>query len=228
MQVQGPTSFAVLHALTDGAITEKMGYFHAEFFTIAGPEVYVSRTGWTGERGYEIYTRAGTDCPKLWGRLMAVGTPQGMQFGSIASMNIRRFEAGILDNGTEFDLSMPPREAGLGDFVDLDANDFIDRKAVMTMSRGRRLFGLTCERVPGYRQPFLDNGKAVGNLTAGASSPFLGFGIGYARMEDADDWVDSTLTIYDAEGTLMPCTITDRPFYDPEKRIHRGLYRAIP
>lgn len=228
MQVQGPESFTILQALTDGAITEKMGYFHAGFFTIAGQEVYVSRTGWTGERGYEIYTQADTDCAKLWDRLMAVGNPRGMQFGSIASMNIRRIEAGILDNGTDFDLTMTPWEAGLGDFVDLDANDFIGRKALMKTQRGRRLFGLSCERVPGYRQPILDNDKAVGNVTAGASSPFLGSGIGYARMQDAGDWVGRTLTVYDAEGTLMPCTITDLPFYDPDKRIPRGLDRAIP
>lgn len=47
-------------------------------------------------------------------------------------------------------------------------------------------------------------------------------------MQDAGDWVGRTLTVYDAEGTLMPCTITDLPFYDPEKRIPRGLDRAIP
>lgn len=228
LQVQGPASFAILQALTDGAITEKMGYFHSGFFTIAGQEVYVSRTGWTAELGYEIYTQAGTDCPRLWDWIMAAGSPLGMQFGSVASMEIRRIEAGILDSGTDFDLTTNPWEAGLGAFVDLEANHFIGREALLSAPRGRRLFGLTCDGVPGYRQPILDGDTVVGHVTAGARSPFLGCGIGYARMREAGDWIGRELTIPDADGAPMACTITDLPFYDPEKRIPRGLDPTIP
>lgn len=228
LQIQGPASFAILAALTDGAITERMGYFHSGFFTIAGQEVYVSRTGWTAERGYEIYTQAGTDCPTLWDRIIAIGTPHGMRFGSVASMEIRRIEAGILDSGTDFDLTTNPWEVGLGAFVDLDANDFIGRTALMTAPRGRRLFGVICDSVPGYRQPILDDGKVVGHVTAGTRSPFLGRGIGYARLHEPGDWIGRTLSVSDTQGTPLPCTIADLPFYDPEKRIPGGLDRTIP
>lgn len=228
LQVQGPASLAILQALTDGTITEEMRYFHSGFFTIAGQEVYVSRTGWTAEWGYEIYTQATTDCPKLWNRIKTVGTPLGMRSGSIASMGIRRIEAGILDSGTDFDLNMNPWEAGLGAFVDLNANDFVGRGALIEASRDRRLFGLTCAGVPGYRQPILEDGKIVGHITAGARSPFLRCGIGYGRMLEAKDWIGRELFTPDADRKLMPCTVTELPFYDPEKRIPRGLDRNIP
>lgn len=228
LQIQGPTSFAILQGLTDGAITEKMGYFHSGFFTIAGQEVYVSRTGWTGEIGYEIYTQAKTDHEALWTRVMAAGTQQGMTFGSVASMGIRRIEAGILDSGTDFDLTTNPWEAGLGAFVDLEAQDFIGRKALLTAPRERRLFGLTCAEAPRDGDLILDGSKTVGHVTVGAKSPFLGLGIGYARMAMSGDWVGRDLQIRSATGASMACTITDLPFYDLEKRIPRGLDRSIP
>ncbi|MGE3874183.1 MAG: aminomethyltransferase family protein [Parvibaculaceae bacterium] len=228
LQVQGPTSFAILQDLTEGAITEKMGYFHSGFFTIAGQEVYVSRTGWTGEIGYEIYTQANTNADMLWKRVMSAGMPHGMRFGSVASMGIRRIEAGILDSGSDFDLTTNPWEAGLGAFVDLDAQDFIGRKALLTAPRGRRLFGLTCPEAPRDGHLILDGVEVVGHVTAGAKSPFLDTGIGYARMATAGDWSGHHLLLRSDTGTEMPCKITDLPFYDADKRIPRGLDRTIP
>ncbi len=101
LQIQGLTSFPILQDLTEGAITEKMGYFHSGFFTVAGQEVYVSRTGWTGEIGCEIYTQANTNADVLWKRVLSAGAPHGMRFGSVASMGIRRIEAGILESGSD-------------------------------------------------------------------------------------------------------------------------------
>ena len=159
---------------------------------------------------------------------MAVGTPFGMSFGSVASMEIRRIEAGILDSGTDFDLTTNPWQAGLGAFVDLEAHDFIGRKALLKAPRGRRLFGLTCEGTPGYRQPIRDGDRVLGHVTAGTRSPFLDCGIGYARMAEEGDWIGRELSVKTAEGVAMPCKITALPFYDPEKRIPRGRDRAIP
>ena len=181
LQIQGPSSFAIMQAATDGKLTDKMGYFHSDFFTIAGQQVYVSRTGWTGERGYEVYTQGtATDCDKLWNHLMAVGEPHGMKFGSISSMEIRRIEAGILDNGTDFDLTMTPFDAGLGAFIDIDKTDFIGREALLSRQSGtKRLFGLKClTGIPSYKEPVTEGDKVVGHVTAGAWSPYLKSGIG--------------------------------------------------
>ncbi len=131
LQIQGPTSLAILASATDGVLDDRLGYFRATFATIGGQEVYVSRTGWTGEMGFEVYTQGdATDADRVWDRLLEAGEPHGMTFGSLASMEIRRIEAGILDNGTDFDLTMTPFEAGLGAFVDLDKPAFIGRDAL--------------------------------------------------------------------------------------------------
>ena len=114
LQIQGPASFDILHAASGGAIDETMKYFHAGFFEIGGQKVYVSRTGWTGEMGYEIYTLGdATDCPRLWDHLFDVGKSHGMIFSTSYALHIRRLEAGILDNGTDLSTSLTPFEAGL-------------------------------------------------------------------------------------------------------------------
>lgn len=229
LQIQGPASFAIMTAATGGAVTEKMGYFHSGFFTIAGQEVYVSRTGWTGEMGYEVYTQgAATDCNRLWDHLMEAGRPHGLIFGSISSMEMRRIEAGILDNGTDFDLSMTPFEAGLGPFIDLDKSDFIGRAALLGAKRDvKRLFGLKCPGgIPGYREQIVDDSVSVGHVTAGAWSPFLKSGIGYARFDSPGTWQGRKLAVRTANGRLLDCEILDLPFYDADKLIPRGLDRT--
>ncbi len=231
LQIQGPESFTIMAAATDGAITGSMGYFHAGFFTIAGQQVYVSRTGWTGELGYEIYTQgAATDCGKLWDHLMEAGKPHGMIFGSISSMEMRRIEAGILDNGTDFDLTMTPFEAGLGPFIDLDKEGFIGRAALLKVKRdAKRLFGLKCPGgIPGYREHIMDGAAPVGHVTAGAWSPYLKSGIGYVRFDAPDAWAGRRLAVMTADGGLLDCEIIDLPFYDAEKLIPRGLDRSRP
>lgn len=231
LQIQGPTSLRILAAATDGALDERLGYFRASFGRIADQEVYISRTGWTGELGFEVYTQGeATDCDRLWDRLLEVGEPHGMALGSLASMEIRRIEAGILDNGTDFDLSMTPFEAGLGAFIDLDKPSFIGREALLAADpTGKRLFGLkSADAAPGYGARIMDNGTNVGHVTAGARSPYLQSGIGYARFDAAGEWAGRTLTVCAADGSEMPCTIIDLPFYDADKRIPRGLATETP
>lgn len=78
LQIQGPSSFHVMRGLTDGAVDETMKYFHSGYFRIGGQRLYVSRTGWTGELGYEIYSDgATTDHAALWADVMAAGQPYG-------------------------------------------------------------------------------------------------------------------------------------------------------
>lgn len=135
LQIQGPKSMQIMSAVTNGAIDERMKYFAAGYFDIGGQKLYVSRTGWTGELGYEIYSDASTDHKRLWDHLFEVGRPQGMVFGGLAAMGIRRIEAGILDNISDFDTSMTPFEAGLGKFIDLDKDGYIGRDALLKADR---------------------------------------------------------------------------------------------
>ena len=229
LQIQGPASPEILKAATNGAAAG-LGYYRAGFFRIADQHVYVSRTGWTGELGFEVYTQGdATDCGRLWDHLMAVGEPHGMVVGGMPSMEIRRIEAGILDNGTDFDLSMTPFEAGLGALVDLEKGDFIGRAALQDADRAKRLFGIKCpEATPGYLQPIVDDDRVVGHVTAGAWSPYLESGIGYARFDAPGPWAGRHLTVHGADGQAHGCEIIDLPFYDAEKLIPKGVATDTP
>ena len=143
LQIQGPNSYSLMHDASDGSINKTMKYFHSGFYSIGGQEVYVSRTGWTGELGYEIYTLGNdTDCPRLWDHLMQFGGAYGLEFSGLKSMNARRIEAGILDCGSDFDATMTPYEAGLGRFIELDKQGFIGRESLLDTNTGTCLYGL--------------------------------------------------------------------------------------
>lgn len=223
LQLQGPRSFEIVHAASEGAVNESMGYFHSGFFTMGGQEVFVSRTGWTGELGFEIYTRGdATDCPRLWNHLMDIGVSRGMVFSSMLSINIRRIEAGILDNGSDFDNSMTPFEAGLDKFIDLDKEGFIGREALLNCGRGKRLYGMRCnDMTPSGGDAIMLGSTRVGRVTTGARSPYLETGIGYVQFENSGDWPGKTLTLHAANGEIASCDIIELPFYDQERRLPR-------
>jgi aminomethyltransferase len=207
-----------------------MGYFHSGFFDLGGQDLYVSRTGWTGEMGFEIYTQGNrTDCKRLWQHLFDVGAPHGMVFGSITSMEIRRIEAAILDSGTDMDTTMTPYQAGLGAFVDLDKQGFVGRAALESADRRTLLYGLKCAgATPSMNDTIQDGSRVVGRVTAGTQSPYLKSGIGYVRFSEPADWAGRTLSLKRATGDAHPCEIVELPFYDKEKRIPRGIDKAIP
>lgn len=139
-------------------------------------------------------------------------------------MGIRRIEAGILDNGTDIDPGLNPFQAGLGKFVDLDAGDFVGRDALLSAGRKPLLLGLTsATTVPVAGMRILHRGRDVGRVTTGAWSPALGRGIGYARFEVEDDWMGVAVVLKDDSGALSEAKVVALPFYDPEKRIPRGL-----
>lgn len=225
LQIQGPAALDVLRVATGGRVPDKLGYFHAGRFDFGGQQLLVSRTGWTGEIGFEVYSDgATTDHHALWDHLMLHGASRGMQFSSVESMGIRRLEAGILDNGTDIDRSMTPYEAGLGAFVDLEKAGFVGRNALLNADRGCRLFGLTCDgTVPRSGLEVWDGDHPVGHTTAGAWTPYLNTGIGFVRFDRHGEWPGRKLSLNDRDGNKYDCEIVSLPFYDPEKKIPRGL-----
>ncbi len=230
IQIQGPASLEIMRVASGGAIDETMRYFHAGFFDLGGQELYVSRTGFTGELGFEIYAFGGhTDHPRLWNHLMSSGEPFGMQFSSTRCMTIRRIEAGILGNITDMDTTMTPFQAGLGAFIDMESEGFIGHAALLDAERRQLLFGITyAAATPGRGSEVMDGDAIVGWMTAGVDSPTRGCGIGYARFNEPGDWSGMQLRIRLAGGSSHPCKVVDLPFFDPDKRIVRGLETAIP
>lgn len=230
IQIQGPASMKIMSAASDGAITDEMKYFHAGFFQLGGQEVYVSRTGFTGELGYEIYSMGDkTDHHALWTHLMAAGEPHGMEFSCANSMETRRIEAGILDNMTDMDMTMTPFEAGLGVFIDMDKESFVGHAALVEAGRDTLLYGVKCAvAMPTMGCDVLDQERRVGRITAGAYSPWLETHVGYVRFDTPGKWSGRQLELLSTHGTAHACSIVELPFYDPKKEIARGLDTTIP
>ena len=234
IQIQGPKSLDVIKAVTNGAVDENLKYYQSGFFEIAGQKVYLSRTGWTAELGYEIYTLGDqTDCKILWDELISKGSPLGMEVDGILSMETRRIEAGILDNMTDFDVTMNPFDAGLGALVDLDKNDFIGKDALMKISQNqneKKIFGIICDDSFSYKAKlFNETGSSIGYLSASVWSPSLKKYIAYGRFSEAADWLNKkNIFVENANGEKSPCSVVDLPFYDKQKDIPRGKDTVIP
>jgi len=219
LQIQGPTSLAVLADAVDEPLPDPFAYFAVTETRMGDQPVIVSRTGWSGELGFEVYTFPGVDGPALWDHLLRAGEPHSLRSQSLESFGARRIEAGILDNGTDMDASMTPYAAGLGRFVDLSKERFVGRDALAAADRRPRLFGLSGASVPIPRTPVRFEGDVVGRVTAGAWSPFLERGVGYAVMDHPDAWPGRTVTL----GDDLDAELVELPFYDPERLIPRGL-----
>ncbi len=228
LQIQGPKSLDVLDATIGGGLRRDFNYFHAGFFDICGQKTWVSRTGWTGEAGIEIYCNSGpepTDHGALWDDLLACGEPFGMEFSSSTSMGIRRIEAGILDNGTDIEPDLTPFGAGLGQFVRMEKDRFIGRDALETADRAQLLFGLLCPAVaPDADMSVHYGGRQVGHITIGTWSPTLDTGVGYVRFDQplpGDDWYAKTVMVRDHGGTYHEATVDRLPFVDKAKQLPR-------
>ena len=230
LQIQGPKSLDVLDAAIGGGLPAGFKYFHAGFFEVCGQTLWVSRTGWTGEMGIEIYCNSGpepTDHGALWDDLLACGEPLGMEFSSSSSMGIRRIESGILDNGTDIEPDLTPFGAGLGQFVRLEKEDFIGRAALEAADRSQLLFGLLCATATpeAGMEVHVENGL-VGHVTIGTWSPTLEVGVGYVRFDRPlpdGDWLGKTVLLGDRDGTLHDATVDTLPFFDKEKRLPRAV-----
>jgi glycine cleavage system aminomethyltransferase T len=219
LQIQGPTSLTVLADAVDEPLPDPFAYFAVTEARMGDQPVLVSRTGWSGELGFEVYTFPGVEGPALWDHLLLAGEPHGLRPQSLGPLGIRRIEAGILDNGTDMDASMTPYAVGLGRFVDLTKEHFIGRDALAEADRRPRLFGLSGASVPIPGTPVRHNGEVVGKVTAGAWSPFLQRGVGYAVMDHADAWPGRTVNLGDSPD---PAELGELPFYDPGRLIPRG------
>ena len=230
LQIQGPASLDIMNAASNGAIDETMKYFRSGYFDLGGQRLYVSRTGFTNEFGFEIYSDgANTDHLALWDNLMASGEPHGMEFSSTRALTIRRIEGGILGNGTDMTPDMTPYEAGLAPFINMDKGDFIGREALVGKDTRSCLFGLICAtQTPAAGSIVMDGDAEVGRITAGIPSPTLGFSVGYVHFKAPGDWVGRTLSMRLPDGSVHEGEIVQPPFFDQQKNIVRGLDRSIP
>ena len=224
LQIQGPSSMDIMKDLTEGKIDENLKYYRSDFFYIDNQKVYISRTGFTGELGYEIFSLGKeTDHVSLWDKIMEKGEKYGMEFSSTRTITIRRIEAGILGNLTDIDTSITPFQAGLSGIVDLDNKNFVGQKALLKSNKGKLLFGFTCnEEIPTSGSKIIENNEIVGSITAGVNSPTLNCGIGYVRFNFPGEWVGKKLDIELSNGSKSFGEVVELPFFDKEKTLLKG------
>ena len=230
LQVQGPRALEVLGPMLDGPAPSHFRYFSVHECSVAGEPFLVSRTGWTGELGFELYSRRPeVDGARVFRHLRHVGSACGLRVSGLESMGIRRIEAGIRDNGTDMDPSVTPFAAGLGRFVDLDKTTHIGAEALRAADRRSAFFGVRADpQVPLGRHRVRHEGREVGRLTASARSPCLQSTIAYVRFDASGEWEGERIALETGEGALHPARVVALPFYDPDKLIPRGLADAGP
>jgi aminomethyltransferase len=210
--VQGPVAESVMRVIVDADIAA-LPYYHAAEMKVAGREALVSRTGYTGEDGFEIYS-APDDAAAVWGALLEAGRPAGIEPVGLGARDTLRLEMGYALYGHEMDETRTPVESGLLWITRLDKGDFIGRDAIVRRKEEgprERLIGfeLTERGVPRKDQRIMSDGEAVGVVTSGSYSPSLdrGIGLGYVPPDTGD-----AVTI-DVRGKGVSARIVGLPFY---------------
>ena len=226
MQVQGPKSKDVVQALFGDQVMG-LGYYYFLETELDGIPVVVTRTGWSGEVGYEIYLRDGSRGEELWDRVMRAGEPYDI--ASTGPSDIRRVEAGILNYGIDMTLDTNPYEVGLGWLVDLEQEaDFIGKETLREIeSQGvdRKLVGV---EIAGEQLdlnmtswPVRHDGEVIGKVTSAVYSPRLEKNIGYAMVPSGLSSEGTTFTVA-APTAEVDATVVPRPFVDPTKEIPKS------
>ena len=187
LAIQGPLSESILKQLT-GSL-EDLKYYHFKIGKIDSIECIISRTGYTGEDGFEIYLDS-TSVPKVYQKLMEAGQGHQLQPAGLAARDTLRMEMGYPLYGQEIDESVSPLEAGLGWIIKLDEKDFVGKAALEKQKLNglqHKLIGvkLIGRGVPRPHCAILRNGQKIGELTSGTYSPSLktGIGLGYVLRQ---------------------------------------------
>ncbi len=230
MQVQGPRSKDVIGELF-GEDVRDLRYYWCAQADVDGIPVVVSRTGWTGEVGYEIYLRDSARGDELFERVIQAGEPFGARV--IAPSEARRIEAGIFNYGSDMRIEDTPYHiTGLERLVEVDQEaDFIGKDAlrrVRDQGVDRKLVGIAIGGEPMTDEgalndfwPVIADGGRVGRVTAGAWSPRLEANVGYAWVPWTLSGVGTRLQIESPRGGL-DATVHALPFVDPSKEIPKS------
>ncbi len=214
LAVQGPASVELLSRLGDASIAELKRY-RFETARVADREALVSRTGYTGSDGFEIYLAAG-DTEHVFKTLLSEGEPLGALPVGLGARDTLRLEAGMPLYGHELDDDTSPLEAGLGKFVKLAAGGFIGAQAIVERrdaGGGRALVGFEIDGKgiarAGY--PLAVGGTEVGVVTSGGPSPTLGKSIGLGYVPPSAARLGANLQIL-IRKRAVAATVVETPF----------------
>jgi len=222
LALQGPKSMEILSRVTDIDLAA-LKYYRFTFGTVCGmPNTRVSRTGYTGEDGFELYfpTEEGE---RVWNELVAAGSDDGLAPIGLGARDVLRLEAGMALYGHELDREVNVLEAGVDFAIALteEKGDFVGR-AALEARRGkneRRLVGIKTEgkRAPRQGYALYAGDQEVGHVVSGGVSPTLGVNIGSAYVRLGHDAAGTELEM-DIRGKRQACTVQDLPFYSRTRK----------
>jgi aminomethyltransferase len=215
LAVQGPRALEVLHPHINVEIAN-LKYYSASEAMVFGRPALVSRTGYTGEDGFEIVV-ASSDGPDVWHRLMSDGKELGLAACGLGARDTLRLEAGMPLYGHELSDCIDPLTAGLSFAVKLNAKDFIGKPALVTLKNAgihRERLGLVLEgrRIAREGAPVLKEGKEIGEVTSGTFSPTLQKSIAMAYICKGSAAPGQPVEI-DIRGKREAARLTSLPFY---------------
>jgi aminomethyltransferase len=220
LALQGRQAQATLQPLCDLSLDE-VRYYRSVSGRVQGIETLISRTGYTGEDGFELYCPAAAG-PQLWRALLEAGAAYRIQPIGLGARDTLRLEMGYALYGNDITADTTPLQAGLGWIVKLNKGDFVGRAALVRERRDgvkRRLVGLEMidRGVARAHHRLLADGEVVGEVTSGTVSPSLNksIGLGYVRTEQAK--VGTPVQV-DIRGKMAQARVAATPFYPSQVR----------
>jgi aminomethyltransferase len=214
LALQGPKSPAIMAALGVAGL-DAMRYYHFATMKVRGAECLVSRTGYTGEDGFELFCPAG-ETEKVWNALLEAGAPDGILPAGLGCRDTLRLEMAYRLYGSDMDDTTSPLEAGLGWVVKLDKGEFIGRAALLRQKEQgltRRLAGfqLQASGIARHGYDALRDGRKVGVVTSGTRSPSLKTSIGLAYLPPALAAEGSAFAV-EIRGKPVAAVVVKTPF----------------
>ncbi|MDG0812862.1 glycine cleavage system aminomethyltransferase GcvT [Cohnella rhizosphaerae] len=222
LALQGPRAADILQAAGASQDVLALPAFRFKDDTpIAGAGALVSRTGYTGEDGFEIYVSADR-AGDVWQALMAAGEPFGLVPAGLGARDTLRFEARLPLYGQELSDAISPLEAGVGIFVKLDKDDFIGKDALVRQKEAglpRKLVGIEMidRGIPRSHYPVFAGETRIGEVTTGTQSPTLKRSLGLALIDSAHA-APGTAVEVEIRGKRLKAEVIKTPFY---KRTHK-------
>lgn len=216
LALQGPLAEQILCRLTDAPLSALQPFHFMENVSVAGIKALISRTGYTGEDGFELYIDS-SDAIALWRQLLQAGESDGLIPAGLGARDTLRFEARLPLYGQELSDSISPLEAGLAFFVKLDKGDFVGRDALAAQKANgipRKLVGIEMigRGIPRSHYPVFADGVRIGEVTTGTQSPTLKKNIGLALLDAAFAGKDTEVEV-EIRGTLVKAKVIATPFY---------------
>ncbi|RKY32624.1 MAG: glycine cleavage system aminomethyltransferase GcvT [Candidatus Omnitrophota bacterium] len=212
--LQGPLSREVLKDILkdESDKLEKLKYYHFDYFSLFGENVIISRTGYTGELGYELYLSK-KNVEKLWKLLLS---DERVKPAGLGARDILRLEMGYPLYGNDINEDTTPLEAGFEKFVNLK-KDFIGKSALLKQKKEGIKKMLVClksnsRRAPRHNYKIYLDGKEIGYVTSGTFSPILSCGIGMGYIEK--DYFEIGKKVLIKDGKIeIEAVIVEKPFY---------------